>query len=82
MWFQQELPYPDVDLGSLKGSAADVFPREISEQIMPAATPGNIKKGEFYRLFEKRVKQNFECLGATDAEELAKRYNECTAVRV
>ena len=51
MWFQQELPYPDVDLGSIKGSSSDVYPREISELIIPDPIAPNIKRGEFFRAY-------------------------------
>ena len=34
MWFQPELPFPDIDLGSLRGSSADVFPLEIADKVM------------------------------------------------
>lgn len=60
MWFQQELPYPDIDLGSLKGSSADVFPREIAKEIMPVA--GSYEAGEFYQAYQDRVYKNFACL--------------------
>ena len=30
LWFMKELPYPDIDLSSIKGSSANVFPREFA----------------------------------------------------
>ena len=34
MWFQKELPYPDVDLSSLKPVQEDVYPRELESLLL------------------------------------------------
>ena len=68
MWFQQELPFPDIDVGAIKGSSSDVFPREFSKKIMPREGSGDYTEGEFHEKFNARLRKNFECL-ENDLEE-------------
>ena len=48
MWFMKELPYPDIDLNSIKGSSANVFPREFSHKVMPDPEKAIYSSGEFH----------------------------------
>lgn len=59
MWFMKELPYPDIDLNSIKGSSANVFPREFAHKVMPDPASGNYYKGEFHKLYVERLEKNF-----------------------
>ena len=67
MWFQEELPYtdnnPDIDLGSIKGSSANVFPREFNDKILPKNEEHDFREGEFFKRFGKRIETNFDALG-------------------
>ena len=72
MWFQQELPYPDIDLGALKGSSADVFPLEFADKVMK---DGSYRLAEFYINYENRINDNFTCLGGTDPDAESRRSN-------
>ena len=53
------MPYPDIDLGSIKGSSADVFPREIAEFVMPDTSTGLYSAGAFHKAFHARLVANF-----------------------
>ena len=64
MWFQPELPFPDIDLGSIRGSSADIFPREIANEIMPF--PGRYESGEFWKNYSRRIETNFLCLSGDE----------------
>ena len=61
VWFQKELPYPDVDLGNIKPRPADCYPKELEEKLKGegegmAAGPIN---SEFYAKYKALVYKNF-----------------------
>lgn len=56
----KELPYPEIDLSSIKGSSSNVFPREFAEKVLPNPENENFNAGEFYVRFRERIERNFE----------------------
>ena len=65
VWFQRELPYPDIDLGDIKARSPDVFPKELAGRIVAEADDGftplnaRIKQGFFYQQYARIIDKNF-----------------------
>jgi len=79
LWFQQELPYPDIDLGALKGSSSDVFPLEFADKVM---VNGNYERAEFFRQYERRIETNFTCLEKDHQEDYERRRLAALKIKV
>ena len=62
----KELPYPDIDLSSIKGSSANVFPREFASLVMPDPVKGMYSDGEFHKKYKHRIESNFRALQTDD----------------
>lgn len=61
MWFQKELPYPDVDLSSLKPVQEDVYPKELESLLL-----GGSEQNKSYLLgflcleYRRLIRENFK----------------------
>lgn len=65
VWFQQEIPYPDVDLGELKPLAENVYPREIASEVSTGdGSAASIFAAPFFKEYKRLVKQNFDVKSA------------------
>jgi len=62
MWFQPELPFPEIDLGSIKDSSFDVLPLELSKSLVPKRESDEYSRGDFFRNYKKRLQKNFSFL--------------------
>ena len=51
IWFQEDLPFPGVDLSKLRPSKGDIYPREIAEYI---------DKETYDKIFRAVIEANFD----------------------